>query len=278
MVLTDPRSPGLSKPPPPLLGFNNNVKHRGQVFHIQTEDSGIKRSKIVTHLFADGGRIVRTARTDYAEHVGRADMVEVVRRLMKEQHKSMFIRLRSGELDEEIEWTCSSPPEALAPADSAPSAPEQPEPLPPVEVRKPLVAAASARKRKPERSRLSNPALRRVRPSIPPGAGDLELDVNLLDSTPPRPAGDDDPRRQAALARTRPPPVPKASPSGARVATRSAPPSDAPGRYAASRPAAIFSEMPDPRGSIFGDATASEQSLDDVILSYLADDIDEGKS
>ena len=50
----------MERTPPPLLGFNNNVRHRGRVFHIQTEDSGIRHARIVTHLFADGGRIVRT--------------------------------------------------------------------------------------------------------------------------------------------------------------------------------------------------------------------------
>ena len=45
-----------------------------------------------------------------------------------------------------------------------------------------------------------------------------------------------------------------------------------------ARPAAIFGELPDPRGSIFGDASSTEQSLDDAILSYLADDVDEGST
>ena len=45
------------KAPSPLLGFNNNFKHKGSVYHIQTEDSGVKHPHIITHLFADGGRI-----------------------------------------------------------------------------------------------------------------------------------------------------------------------------------------------------------------------------
>ena len=45
------------------------------------------------------------------------------------------------------------------------------------------------------------------------------------------------------------------------------------GRYAPARPAAIFTAPPDP-GSIFGGSSISEQSLDEVILSYLAEDLD----
>jgi hypothetical protein len=93
----------VGKGPSPLVGFNNNVKHKGRIFHVQTEDSGVSRPHIVTHLFADGGRILKSTRTDYSEHLGRADMGTVVRGLMKEQHKAMFIALRDGQLDATID-------------------------------------------------------------------------------------------------------------------------------------------------------------------------------
>lgn len=92
--------------PPPLLGFNNNVRHRGRIFHIQTEDSGVKFPRIVTHLFADGGRIVKTTRTDYSEHLEKPDMASVVRGMMKEQHKAMFAALRAGDMDSLLENVC----------------------------------------------------------------------------------------------------------------------------------------------------------------------------
>ena len=41
----------------PLPGYNTNVRHKGKLYHIQTEDSGINHPHIITHLFADGGRI-----------------------------------------------------------------------------------------------------------------------------------------------------------------------------------------------------------------------------
>ncbi len=270
----------LSKPPPPLLGFNNNVRHRGRIFHIQTEDSGIRHARIMTHLFADGGRIVRTTRTEYSEHVGRADMVEVLRALMKEQHKSMFIRLRSGELDDAIADACGEHPE-----EAAPTKPDNPRPVPkatkssPVQPQPSVETKASqsrgqpaqrARSSPPGERRLSNPALKRVVPSVPPPTGDLDLDVTSLDAHPPRVPRDADPRRAAALAR--PPSAPRL-PSDLE-APEAPDRADADVRYAASRPAAIFAELPGPQNSIFGSEPISEQSLDDVILSYLADDLD----
>jgi hypothetical protein len=85
--------------PPPLVGFNNNVRYRGTSFHIQTEDSGVARPHVITHLFIDGGHIIKTLRTDYSEHVSSPDCRAVVQRMMREQHRAMAHELRKGQLD-----------------------------------------------------------------------------------------------------------------------------------------------------------------------------------
>ena len=84
------------------VGFNNNVKYGGNVFHIQTEDSGLDRPHIITHLFADGGRIIKSNKRSYADHVKRDDVAAYVRQLMKGQHMEMAILLREGKFDEVI--------------------------------------------------------------------------------------------------------------------------------------------------------------------------------
>jgi hypothetical protein len=49
------------------------------------------------------------------------------------------------------------------------------------------------------------------------------------------------------------------------------------GRYGAARPAAIFGQAKPHGGrSIFGDDIISDKSLDEVIMSYLADDLGHG--
>lgn len=84
------------------VGFNNNVKYGGNVFHIQTEDSGLDRPHIITHLFADGGRIIKSNKRSYADQVKREDVAAYVRQLMKGQHMEMAIMLREGQFDEVI--------------------------------------------------------------------------------------------------------------------------------------------------------------------------------
>jgi hypothetical protein len=81
------------------MGFNNNIKFNEQVFHVQTEDSGLDQPHIITHLFADGGRIIKSHKRSYAEAVSRSDVAEYVRGLMKSQHLEMVQFLRLGRFD-----------------------------------------------------------------------------------------------------------------------------------------------------------------------------------
>lgn len=85
------------------LGFNNNVKYKGRTYHAQTEDSGLDKPHVITHLFADGGRIIKSHKRIYAEHVNRPDVVAYVRDLMKQQHMEMLLMLREGRFDPVIE-------------------------------------------------------------------------------------------------------------------------------------------------------------------------------
>jgi hypothetical protein len=289
----------VSNVPPPLLGFNNNVRHRGRIFHIQTEDSGVKSPRIVTHLFADGGRIIKTTRTEYTEHVTRADLQAYVRNLMKEQHKGMFTALRLGELDTLLENECgpfeqpaqaskapppiiSAPPPSEAFSDSLVTQPappptaesEPPDSLSPFSTDEHPSEAARGRKRT-----LSNPNLRKVTPSVPPpNSAAFELDVAALDRLPaplaaaPLPRLDRTPEAPSAR------PLRISTPTAART-SRPSPPAQPPSKAgpppSLSRPSSRFAAGPSKGGqSIFGDGVISEQSLDEVILSYLAEDLD----
>jgi hypothetical protein len=85
------------------VGFNNNVKYKGQTFHIQTEDSGLDKPHVITHLFADGGRVIRGHKRSYASSVRRDDVTAYVRQLMKAQQLEMALGLREGKFDDIIE-------------------------------------------------------------------------------------------------------------------------------------------------------------------------------
>jgi hypothetical protein len=78
-----------------VTGFNHNIKHKGRVYHVQTEDSGVNNPHIITHLFV-GGNILASKKTSYADILNAENLAEVVRELMEEQHKEMLRNLING--------------------------------------------------------------------------------------------------------------------------------------------------------------------------------------
>jgi hypothetical protein len=224
--------------------------------------------------------------------------------MMKEQHKAMFAALRAGELDALLENVCGplEPAKSKAP-DSALSVDPttthdletarvvvgslKPEPvsLPasaPSIAQPALGAVPSLREAEDSPRRpISNPNLRKPTPSVtPPPAGEgFDLDVASLDKNPPRPSRTPGPpsarppRKSNPAPRKSRPPIPQrpgAVPSAAAAA-------DGPASSLGRPQTRLAAAPPSNARSIFGDGAISEQSLDEVILSYLAEDLEEPK-
>jgi hypothetical protein len=320
----------IVKAPPPLLGFNNNVRHKGRVFHIQTEDSGIRHPHIITHLFADGGRILKTTKTTYAEHVAEETMTATVRAMMQDQHKAMIIALRNGQFDHLFDeaavaaaaaarafgtsasGTLGAPPKPPAPA-TPPGAPfardgaasgAKPVAAPEAEASPPTSKRGNSRPKltydpaailspTPQGTAAAAPTMVEAPASnrLPPAfAPNTDLDAleraaaevqtpyfQQIQDLPPPPAAvlgnpSNRPIPIGGYRNVNPQPVTRAAPTTPSPRAPSAPPA---GRYAPSRPAAIFAtSRPADGTSIFGEELISEKSLDEVILSYLAEDLD----
>lgn len=81
-----------------VTGFNHNIKHKGKVYHVQTEDSGVANPHLITHLFV-GGNILATKRRSYADLARDENLSDVVRDMMEEQHKEMLRNLINGVYD-----------------------------------------------------------------------------------------------------------------------------------------------------------------------------------
>ena len=85
-----------------LSGFNTNIRHRGVLFHVQTEDSGRRNPRIITHLY-HRGTILASEKRDYSDKLGAADLEAEVKGLMEGQHRAMLARLKQGEFDARID-------------------------------------------------------------------------------------------------------------------------------------------------------------------------------
>jgi hypothetical protein len=82
-------------------GFNHNFIYHGEIYHVQTEDSGAKVARIVTLLFRDG-TILASERHSYSDLVDQVNLPRLVEERMKKQHKMMIQRLKDGEYDDVI--------------------------------------------------------------------------------------------------------------------------------------------------------------------------------
>lgn len=126
-----------------VVGFNHNFRYKGELFHVQTEDSGLKSPHIITLLYR-GGTILASRKTSYAD-ITKVDRLEqVVEELMKEQHREMLRRLKDGEFDEII----AGRRPAAAPAAASESVASSPE-LPPASPSEPKSAAKPEQKPEP---------------------------------------------------------------------------------------------------------------------------------
>jgi hypothetical protein len=247
----------------PLLGYNHNLKYKGRVYHVQTEDSGLDNPHIFTHLFHDG-TILSTARQEYQDLVGDPDWESQLRGRMQAQHKDMmkglikgacddrileFFGVLEAEVEEEIPMATLPPP----PKRERPAA-ETPPPVVPPAPAAPAVAPwnpAAARAAPGPQPAQAAPAPPMARPPAPSSSGGVVVAMPMVivgNQVPP-------------AAR---PPAPSA------MAPRPAAPST-------TTPVAQFRPeesrtVPD---SIFGSELISEKSLDEVILAYLSEDMTE---
>lgn len=121
-----------------VTGFNHNIKHKGKLYHVQTEDSGVSNPHIITHLFV-GGNILATKKSSYTDIARSENLAELVRELMEEQHKEMLRNLINGTYDHIDRSAQSYQPGQLA--SDLPKAVAKPIPLPLTQVAPPPVAA-----------------------------------------------------------------------------------------------------------------------------------------
>jgi hypothetical protein len=122
-----------------ITGANTNVRYGGKLFHVQTEDSGLRSPHVISHVY-HGGTILASEKTKYDEllDLESDSLGKEVRALIEEQHKSMLKKLTHGEFDSVIAerlggttdpGDTDSAPAGSAAKESPPSTPAPTQPL-----------------------------------------------------------------------------------------------------------------------------------------------------
>jgi hypothetical protein len=84
-----------------VVGFNHNIMYKCEIFHVQTEDSGVANPWITTLLYR-AGTILASKKTSYADILKIEGLEKIVEDIMKEQHKDIMRSLKNGEFDDRI--------------------------------------------------------------------------------------------------------------------------------------------------------------------------------
>jgi hypothetical protein len=278
----------------PVLGYNHNLRYRGRLFHVQTEDSGPGNPHLYTHLFYEG-TILSSKKHEYDGESPE----ETVKALMQGLHKAMIRELTRGEHDQKViaffaargEEAYSEPPPPApavpaaaapqpaaapaAPAASVPAAPAASTPgsTPPPYVvqisgviegapapaQRPAPAAASvvasAPAAAPRRPNGARPAMVVVKPT----------DLKRMPMAFGQSADGVVVQRSAAGGGTAKVPV-----AAVRAQASTAAPISSRGA-AGAPPRVARGRTPSPIDKPFSELV-SDKSLDDVILEYLSDD------
>ncbi|MBN1960927.1 MAG: hypothetical protein JW841_08265 [Deltaproteobacteria bacterium] len=248
-----------------IPGYNHNIKYQETIFHVQTEDSGVDNPHIITHLFV-GGNIIDTRKTSYADIAQSERLKEMLVELMQDQHKSMLRDLINGRFDYKIAERSVNAARLNGPA--------------------PLNVEAGAQ----HRSSLIGPSISNkdtnqkgpqvpipeISPTkLPPVTPITAANLPLQPSTKPSEGGM--PVTTPITRGLPPPPAPPGYKTSQSNITRYAPPPPAPQNEtvieAETLARAFESKNESAVDSIFGEDLISEKSLDEVILSYLAEDM-----
>jgi hypothetical protein len=80
-----------------ITGFNTDVKYRGLVYHVQTEDKG-EANPLIETLIYKGGEILGSRRLPYKDLVKAGDEATVTR-MMDDQHKAMILEVKRGRFE-----------------------------------------------------------------------------------------------------------------------------------------------------------------------------------
>lgn len=194
----------------------------------------MNRPHVITHLFMDGGRILKSVKQSYADHVGSETLPDIVRKLMKDQHKDMVVALRGGEFDHLLDDGKAK--KAAAPPPRADSI------VPPKVDLPPALIEESPRTVRDQRPLALSP-------------------VSDLPPPPPSSLAALDPLSRARLRENM-----------ARSIESSPPPSrtvEIDGAVARARPAAIFGNSKVPAFAAFGGA---DKTLEEMILRYITEE------
>ena len=87
-----------------ITGFNTDVRHQGQLYHVQTEDRGTQ-NPILESLVYIGGTIIAKKLTSYSDQLDKGAGEDAINALLKRQHQVVVAAIKAGRIEDLISHT-----------------------------------------------------------------------------------------------------------------------------------------------------------------------------
>ena len=81
-----------------MKGLSSEVRYKGAVFYVQTQDSG-SGSGYVESLIYKAGQLLTSRKSFYFSYLNSPGLQERVTSLMKEQHRAILNDIQTGRFD-----------------------------------------------------------------------------------------------------------------------------------------------------------------------------------
>ena len=82
-----------------ITGYNTDVEHNGVVYHVQTEDKGL-RTPVILSLVYTGGAILASKRSPYDDLITSGFEEKVLVERLERQHKLICAAVHAGRIEE----------------------------------------------------------------------------------------------------------------------------------------------------------------------------------
>ncbi len=81
-----------------MAGFNTEVKYKGAVFHVQTQDVGPNARCVETFIYKSG-KLLSSRKTFYTSFLGSPELQDKIQQIMDEQHGAVLKDISDGKFE-----------------------------------------------------------------------------------------------------------------------------------------------------------------------------------
>ena len=81
-----------------MPGFNSEIKYKGALFHVQTQDSG-QGARCIESLIYKSGKLISSRKTDYTSFLALPRLQEKIQQILEDQHSAILKEIADGKFE-----------------------------------------------------------------------------------------------------------------------------------------------------------------------------------